>query len=292
MPMRSWARRLSILFVCAVIALWLAAGAFVCDNSLRVHRPLRPAASLGEEVQVTAGDGVILRASFVAAPNARHCVMLLHGISDSRAGALGFAPMFVDAGYSVLAADSRAHGASGGELTTFGLLERADVLGWASWLRERGCGRLFGLGESLGGSILIQAAAQEPAFAAIVAESAFSDLRSIAEYRIVQSLNGPQPFTRVGAKAVLLSGVLYARLRYGLDLKQASPLIAARRLTTPLLLIHGSDDVHTPPDHSRAIAAAAPGSVLWIVPGALHTSASSKEPAEFRRRVLEWFASH
>ena len=33
------------------------------------------------------------------------CVLLPHGIADSRVSALGFAPMFLQAGYTVLAPD-------------------------------------------------------------------------------------------------------------------------------------------------------------------------------------------
>lgn len=218
--------------------------------------------------------------------------MLLHGIGDSRAGALGFAPMFLESGYSVLAPDSRAHGTSGGEFVTFGFLERADVLRWAVWLTAQGCRRVFGLGESLGGSILIQAAADRPAFAAIVAECPYRDLPSVAEYRMVRALQAPEILRRPLVQSLLASAFLYARLRYGLDLRDTSAEQSARRLTTPLLLIHGDEDHATPKDHSQAIAAGARNAKLWIVPGALHTGASAREPVEFRRRVLEWFSTH
>ena len=36
--------------------------------------------------------------------------------------------MFLEEGYSVLLPDSRGHGTSGGELVTYGLLEKRDVL--------------------------------------------------------------------------------------------------------------------------------------------------------------------
>ena len=136
-------------------------------------------------VETTAIDGVTLRASFLRSSRSDNCVLLLHGIADSRTGALGFAPMFTSAGYSVLAPDSRGHGASGGQLVTFGLLERSDVLRWAAWLTKQGCTRLFGLGQSLGASVLIQSAAEQAVFSAIVAECPFRDLPAIAEHRII-----------------------------------------------------------------------------------------------------------
>ena len=66
--------------------------------------------------------------------------------------------MFLKAGYSVLMPDSRAHGESGGEIVTYGLLEKFDVARWAAWARQHKCEKLYGLGESLGGAILLEAA--------------------------------------------------------------------------------------------------------------------------------------
>ena len=83
-----------------------------------------------------------------------------------------------------------------------------------------------------------------------------------------------------------------ARLRYGFDFAQASPRAAISRTQTPILLIHGIEDQQTPASHSIAIAAANPATALWVVPGAGHTAAAASSPAEFRRRVLEWFAGH
>ena len=288
-------RRLVSLFFSAVLVSWLGAGALLCERTLRVPRKTDPQIfhdrdPAYENVHIAAADGVVLRGSFLPAgkPNAA-CVLLLHGIADSRASALGFSGMFVEAGYSVLAIDSRAHGSSGGELVTYGLLERRDVLHWAEWLRSRGCPRLFGLGESLGGAILIQAAAQEPVFTAIVAECPFSDLRTIAEDRVAQLLPGPRLFRRLAADAAVASAFLYARVRYGLDMRAVSPAVSAARLTTPLLLIHGLKDTKTDPAHSLAIAAAGQTIEVWLVPGAGHTSAAAQAPVEFKTRVLGWF---
>jgi fermentation-respiration switch protein FrsA (DUF1100 family) len=118
---------------------------------------------------------------------------VLHGIGDSRVGSAGFAPIFLQDGYSVLLPDSRGHGASEGKFVTYGLLEKHDTLAWAEWMRRAGCVKLYGLGESLGAAVLIQTVAIRPVFAAIVAECAFADLREIAEYRVRSMLPLPGP---------------------------------------------------------------------------------------------------
>ena len=269
-----------------------AAGAVLCHATLHVRRidvsPLAFADG-SRDVSIEARDGVRLRAWFLpAAQPSGRCVVILHGIADSRTGAVGFAPMFRASGYSVLTPDSRAHGTSGGELVTYGLLEKYDALDWAHWLRGAGCTAVYGLGESLGAAVLIQASAVEPAFRAIVAECPFVDLKTIAQYRVGQMSHLPRPFPAI----LVAAAMLYARVADGFDFRQASPLAAIARTSTPILLIHGLRDSRTPASNSEALARADPHAVLWLVPNAEHTGASSADPAEFRKRVLGWFAEH
>lgn len=215
--------------------------------------------------------------------------MVLHGIGDSRPGSAGYAPLFLDQGYSVLLPDSRAHGSSGGGLVTYGLLEKSDVLSWAHWLRQQDCKTLYALGESLGGSVLIQAAALGTDFRAIAVESAFADLPAIAELRVQQMFHLPPLLQSVIPSLLVRNSMTYAKLRYGIDLRQVLPVESIRRTVTPIFLIHGLRDSRTPYWHSQALARASANCVLWLVPNAEHTGAHSRAPTEFRRRVLGWF---
>jgi dipeptidyl aminopeptidase/acylaminoacyl peptidase len=139
---------------------------------------------------------------------------------------------------------------------------------------------------------LIQAAAVEPMFAAIVAECPYADLREIAEYRMRQFVKLPRFMAAPVAKVVVASGMLYANFVEGLDFRQVSPVKSIARTSTPILLIHGLDDFRTPPSQSQKLAAANPGDPLWLVPKANHTGASAAAPDEFRRRVMSWFARY
>jgi uncharacterized protein len=197
----------------------------------------------------------------------------------------GYAPIFLAQGYSVLLPDSRSHGTSEGELVTYGLWEKYDVLDWARWMRQRNCQALYGLGESLGASVLIQAAALGGDFRAIAVESPFADLRTIGEYRVRQMFHLP-------AWLLVRNSMTFAKYRYGIDLRQASPIDSMRRSSTPTLLIHGLEDGRTPYWHSQVLARANSQSVLWLVSNAGHTGAYWTAPDEFRQRVLTWFASH
>lgn len=268
-------------------------GAVLCEAMLHVPRKVERTPTNAVVVSIVAGDTARLSAWWLRPDNPNgNCVLVLHGIADSRVGSVGFAPMFLHEGYTVLLPDSRAHGTSEGRFVTYGLLEKYDVVVWTDWMRRTGCHKMYALGESLGASTLILAAAIQSGFAAIVAECPYADLREIAEYRVQQMMGIPPFFAVPIAKLAVSSAVLYARWVDGLELHQVSPLRAITSAATPILLIHGLKDFSTPASHSEELARANPRDPLWLVPNALHTGAAAAEPDEFRRRVLAWFANH
>jgi uncharacterized protein len=149
---------------------------------------------------------------------------------------------------------------------------------------------VFGIGESLGGAVLIESLSVESRFSAIVADSAFSSFERIARDRVAEMLPFPQGIGRALAAPPVWAGLVYACWRYGLDFRAASPEAVLARSTTPVLLIHGLNDRKTPPVHSEILAASNRRYVaLWLVPGAGHTGAFGVAPLEFERRVLEFY---
>ena len=277
------------------VALCGLAGAVLCDSALHPARRPVPSNVSAPTVQVTARDGIVLRAwLFTPEKSNGDAVLILHGIADSRASEVGLAGMFLAHGYAVLVPDSRSHGESGGDIATYGLLESDDVHRWVSWLiDDRHPRHVFGLGESLGAAVLIQALRVEPRFSAIVADSAFSSFERIARDRVAASLPFPPGIGRALAAPPVWAGFLYARLRYGLDFRAASPEAALAQSTTPVLLIHGLNDRLTPPAHSEILAASnRRWTELWLVPGAGHVNAFGAAPLQFEDRVLNFLAAY
>src|ERR1700690_3113144 len=73
------------------------------------------------DIPVRAPDGVELCGWKVRPPSPNgDWVLLYHGVSDNRTGMLGYAEFLLRHGYSVAMMDSRAHGASGGDMATYG----------------------------------------------------------------------------------------------------------------------------------------------------------------------------
>lgn len=243
------------------------------------------------DVSVPASDGVTLRGwYFEPASWNRGAVILLHGVADNRQGVMAHASFLLKHGYAVLLPDARGHGESGGDSITYGWKERHDIKLWASWLiDEKRSERLYGLGESMGAAILIQASSIDPRIRALVAECAFSTFRDIAYYRVAQLVGLQQRAEWVFAP-LIEPAFLYTRARYGVDLYQSSPTAALRLSNTPVLLIHGTADTNIPSAHSERLGKVRPANTeLWLVPSAVHTQAYGSGPQEYERRVLAWF---
>jgi pimeloyl-ACP methyl ester carboxylesterase len=244
-----------------------------------------------EEVSINTPDAVALRGWVLhpAQPNG-NAALLLHGLGDNRLGMAGYAELLLTHGYTVLLPDARAHGASGGPLATYGLIERNDVHQWADFLARRMNTRcIYGIGESMGAAQLLQALQTGARFCAVVAESSFASFREIAYDRMGQPFHLGPWVGRTLLRPLLEIAFLRARWKYKLDMDTISPEDAAASSHIPLLLIHGQIDSNIPLRHSRLIHDRHPQAVLWEVPGADHCGAISAAPEEFETRVVAFF---
>jgi uncharacterized protein len=247
-----------------------------------------------DEVAITAGDGVVLRAWSIELqtdkPSPNDAVVLLHGVSDNRVGMTGYAQFLLDRGYSVLMPDARAHGTSGGEFATYGLLEGDDIRRWFEWLsanQHPQC--IFGFGESMGAAQILESLKTEPNFCAVGAESPFSNLREIGFDRVGQAFHTGPWLGRTLLRPVVEIAFQYARWKYKLDLEQASPEDIVAGTKVPVFLIHGQIDSNIPVRHSYRIRAQNSSVNLWEVPNADHCGAITVARDELETRLTGWF---
>jgi pimeloyl-ACP methyl ester carboxylesterase len=245
-----------------------------------------------EDFDVRAPDGASLRGWKVRAakPNGAW-VLVFHGVADNRYGTEEHARMLLQSGYGVVMMDSRAHGASGGEMGSYGWLERKDVSAATDQLiSTEHPEHIFALGNSMGAGIALQAAGSDARIEAVAAEAPFANLQEAAyDYAGLQRwpLLG-KTFFAPGAWVLIYRGVRLA----GFPASEVSPEKAVKARAFPLLLICDGADVVLPCRHSETILRAAAGpKELWRVPGALHTGAMGTAPGEYRRRVISFFDS-
>ena len=296
-------RRL-LLSLTLYLAFCLVAGIFVADGTLHpVRRPLTSEEDTTmleiahhldsglEDVSIITPDATILRAWTIRPHRSNgDAAILLHGLGDNRIGMTGYAQLLLAHGFTILLPDARAHGTSGGELATFGLLERNDVHQWFDFLIAQThphC--IFGFGESMGAAELLQSLTVEPRFCSVAAESSFSSFREIAYDRMGQPFHLGPWFGRTLLRPVVEFAFLYARSKYRLDMHQVSPEKSVAETKVPVFLIHGEIDSNIPARHSRRIEARNRNAVLWEVPNADHCGAISADPREFEQRLLAWF---
>lgn len=253
-------------------------------------RVLQAADAVPEDFVVRAPDGALLRGWKVRPARANgDWVLLFHGVSDNRTGMTGQAALLLRHGYGVVMMDSRAHGESGGNMATYGWLERQDTRAVVDALNSAEMPRhFFALGSSMGAAIALQSAAIEPRIAGVVAESSFSDLREVT-YDYAGLHWSPwlgKTLFRPGAWTVIST----AQKEGDFSIDEVSPekSVSARPFSV-LLICDGSDRI-IPCRHTRRIFKAASGSKeLWEVPRAGHASAIGAEPAEYERRVITFF---
>ena len=120
-----------------------------------------------ERVTVTTDDSIELAATYVPSKN-RAAVVVYPGRS-----ALAEAKMLIRNGYGVLLLDPRGQGESQGDLVRWA--GDRDLTAAAEYLQGRpdvDPGRVGGFGSSVGGEILLGAAAESTAFKAVVSEGA------------------------------------------------------------------------------------------------------------------------
>src|SRR5437773_11429659 len=151
----------------------------------RIESHLKALNAKLQDASISASDGSPLRGWFLRPASANgDAIILLHGVSDNRLGMYGYGEWLLRNGYSVLLPDARAHGISGGKLTTYGLKESDDIHRWVSWLEENQRPRcVFGFGESMGAGQILQSLTKEPRFCAVVAESPFESFREVSYAR-------------------------------------------------------------------------------------------------------------
>jgi hypothetical protein len=263
-------------------------------DAVRARAVARRTGSQLSEQALHAADSAVLKGWwFVPSGRSRGTVIVMHGHTDNRTAMLGLAELLVADGYRVLAPDARAHGSSGGELATYGVLERGDLRMWADWAQRQAPDEcLFGAGSSMGGAILIETLPDVP-FCAAVTDSAFADLPSLGKWRIGTRLYLPDSLHGIVATPFVAAADWYTQGWHGIALQSASPVSLLTRARVPLLVIHGTGDRHVPPSDARMLAEANPRFVtLWLVPGAVHTQAWAAAPRAYPARVLAFLAAH
>lgn len=244
-----------------------------------------------EEVSITAQDGVRLFGWYVRPVNDNgSVVILLHGAGHDRVRVEKQALALLKHGYRVLMPDSRGQGQSEGSLTTFGVRESDDVQRWVSWLQKYDLPKsTYGYGQSMGALILLRSLAVEKRFCAVVADSCPISFVEAGYDLIGRAVRLGSWFGRSLGRVAMESAILYSRLRYGVDLTDASAETGLIRAAVPVLLVQGTVDRKVPSRHVGHLRSCTRMAEVWYVPGVGHSAAIDAANSEYELRLVSWF---
>jgi dienelactone hydrolase len=280
-PWRRYGRRALIvvgILVVAQLVLFPVALSYVITHVARAHVP---AANLGapyEPVELTTSDGLRLRGWYIPSRNGAAVISF-----PGRASSQTRAKMLARHGYGVLLFDRRGEGESEGDPNLLGWQGERDVHAAVAYLRGRpdvDPERIGGIGLSVGGEMMIEAAAESPSLKAIVSEGASG--RSVRDILA----NPDTSWTEVLGMGVMTA----ATALFTDDLPPADLQGLVPKISGATFFVYGEEGQPAERPANEAFYAAARGpKELWEVPGSGHMKGIEAQPAEYERRVVGFF---
>ena len=234
------------------------------------------------EVSFRSTDGIPISGWYAPSKN-RAAVVLVHGTNADRAAVLPESRILANAAFGVLALDLPGQGTSGG-VSKWGAPERHAIVGAVDWLAKRGDvdpNRIGALGVSLGGYVLVQAAAREPRLRALVLVSTPSDI--VEETRSASGRWG----------WLSSEPAVWALRRFGKPQAKLQPAILIRNLSPrPILIVGGQLDPLVPEWMTRQLyEAAIEPKQLWIVSGGHHADYASVDLPQYSSHLVDFFSA-
>jgi hypothetical protein len=286
---RRWryVRRLLLSVAAVVVALLVVfpiALAYVVTHTARAEVPTAALGTAYEDVEFTTSDGLRLKGWYIPSKN-RAAVIAFPG----RSGPQKQARMLARHGYGVLLFDRRGEGESDGDPNVFGWQGARDLHAAVDFLQGRADldpGRIGGIGLSVGGEMLIEAAAGSDAIKAIVSEGGSG--RSLRDDLANTDSRLDQVMAVVsGSAAVTTATAVFTNNLPPPTLKSLVPRIAPRGVFF-IYALHGQGGSERLPNQGFYAEAGEP-KAIWEVPEGPHIAGIRARPAEYERRVVGFF---
>jgi len=278
-----WSRRVllaaaAFVFGYVILAPFLAA--YVLTHTARASVPDPRLGAKHEEVSFTTGDGLRLQGWYVPSKNGAAVISF-----PGRKGTRKPARLLAKHGYGVLLFDRRGEGESDGDPNGWGWKGYRDVDAAVRYLRSRPDvepARIGGIGLSVGGEMMLEAAAKSRALKAVVSEGAGE--RSIHEFL---DMTGSHKWPAFPSYAATTAGAaLFSNDKPPPSLKD----LVGRIDGTPVFFIYGEHgqegERNLNPTYYRE---AHEPKAIWEVPGSGHVGGIDARPKEYERRVVGFF---
>jgi hypothetical protein len=275
--------RRALIGLAAVVPALLVAMVGYGYGTVHNARAVVPANHLGvpyEDVRFDTADGLELEGWYIPSRNGAAVISF-----PGRNGPQKPARMLARHGYGVLLFDRRGEGRSEGEPNAWGWGGEADVKAAIDYLQRRpdvDDDRIGGIGLSVGGEMMSEAAAETDELAAVVSEGAGA-----------RSYNEEKDYDERGLNKVLSTLVLTTKTAsIAVFSNQAPPpglKDLAARVDQPLMLIAAPNSGHGEELNRGYARAAGDNATLWELPESGHVGGLEARPEEYERRVVGFF---
>lgn len=178
------------------------------------------------------------------------CVIYLHGNSSSRLEALPSIDVLLPANITLFCFDFAGCGLSEGEYISLGWYEREDLEAVIDHLRKSNKISTIGLwGRSMGAATALMHANKDPSIAGLVLDSAFTDLKTLAEELCKQYASLPKLVVS-GAMAIVRK-TIQGKAKF--DINHLCPINHVKEAFIPAFFVHGKDDDFVKPHHTQKL---------------------------------------
>ena len=248
-------------------------------------KALQNAACKHELVETESFDHLKLRAKLYPNRKTDRVLILVHGYQSSSPWDFGASfEMYYRAGYTILALDNRAHGASEGKYIGYGALDQRDVYAWMNWTVARygkQC-RIAIIGVSMGAATVMLTTGNYPIPQLACAYTAIAELTDLL---IRQRKVPAHPLRQLAS----FWCKVFARYFF----REVDPEKAVRKSNTPTLFIHGTEDHFVPYWMlDRVYNACAAPKQKASFEGAVHGESSYKYPERYEKLVTEFLGKY
>ena len=242
-----------------------------------------------EKIMIRAFDGVMLAGRYYHRNDDGPIHIQFHGYRGNGVRDFCFVHHICQKhNINTLVVDQRAHGDSGGNTMTSGILERLDCLSWARYVQGRfgsNC-KIFLSGVSMGAATVLMASSLPlpENVTGIIADCSYSAPGGIIR-KVIWDMHAPAwllyPFVVFGA---LVFG--------GFRIWETNPVQAVEKTRIPILLIHGSEDKFVPYEMSNRIFEHCNGKkYLEIFPGAGHGGCCATDPVRYEKILCSFMSN-
>lgn len=261
------------------------------EQVLKNYEGLLTPASIGlsySDFNITVEDSIKLIGWFINSQikPSKGTIFLLHGIGSCKNAMLSTVNMFASEGFNCVCYDSRAQGESGGLNCTFGYYEKKDLSIYIDsvTIKFPNSAPYAVFGHSLGAAIAIQAMAEDKRIVCGISESPFANLReTIHDY-----------FARI--TFFRISWISDEAMKYSeqiahFNVDSVQPVLSAKKIFQPTMIIHGSDDINISPKYGKEIFnnLSSIEKIWYPILGANHDNLSYIGGSELNKKIINFF---